>query len=236
MFSFDYITKEDIKEHNPNWPKIPDHPYRMLIIGGSGSRKTIALLSLINHEQDIEKIYLYAKDPSEAKYQLLINKRESTGLKYFNNSKAFMKSSNDMKDIYKNIEEYKPNKKRKIFIVFDVMFADMLSNEKLNLIVTELSIRGRKLNISLDIIRQSYFAVSKNIRLNSTHYFVMKIPNKRELQQIVFNHSSDIDFQDFRIFVNSVLQNHILFWLLILLLHQTILYVSEIIFYKEYKS
>ena len=147
-----------------------------------------------------------------------------------------MKSSNDMKDIYKNIEEYKPNKKRKIFIVFDDMFADMLSNEKLNLIVTELSIRGRKLNISLDIIRQSYFAVSKNIRLNSTHYFVMKIPNKRELQQIVFNHSSDIDFQDFRIFVNSVLQNHILFWLLILLLHQTILYVSEIIFYKEYKS
>ena len=77
------------------------------------------------------------------------------------------------------------------------MIADMLSNKKLNPIVTELFIRGRKLNISLVFITQSYFAVPKNIRLNSTHYFVMKIPNKRELQQIAFNHSSDIDFQDF---------------------------------------
>ena len=102
-----------------------------------------------------------------------------------------------MKDIYKNIEDYNPNKKRKILIVFDDMIADMLSNEKLNPIVTELLIRGRKLNISLVFITQSYFAVPKNIRLNSTHYFVMKIPNKRELQQITFNHSSDIDFQDF---------------------------------------
>ena len=79
------------------------------------------------------------------------------------------------------------------------MIADMLSNKKLNPIVTELFIRGRKLNISLVFITQSYFAVPKNIRLNSTHYFVMKIPNKRELQQITFNHSSDIDFQDFMI-------------------------------------
>ena len=77
------------------------------------------------------------------------------------------------------------------------MIADMLSNKKLNPIVTELFIRGRKLNISLVFITQSYFAVPKNIRLNSTHYFVMKIPNKRELQQIAFNHSSDIYFQDF---------------------------------------
>ena len=102
-----------------------------------------------------------------------------------------------MDDIYKNIEEYNPSKKRKILIVFDDMIADMLSNKKLNPIVTELFIRGRKLNISLVFITQSYFAVPKNIRLNSTHYFVMKIPNKRELQQIAFNHSSDIDFQDF---------------------------------------
>ena len=102
-----------------------------------------------------------------------------------------------MNDIYKNIEEYNPNKEQKILIVFDDMIADMLSNKKLNPIVTELFIRGRKLNISLVFITQSYFAVPKNIRLNSTHYFVMKIPNKRELQQIAFNHSSDIDFQDF---------------------------------------
>ena len=102
-----------------------------------------------------------------------------------------------MDDIYKNIEEYNPNKKRKILIVFDDMIADMLSNKKLNPIVTELFIRGRKLNISLVFITQSYFAVPKNIRLNSTNYFIMKIPNKQELQQIAFNHSSDIDFKDF---------------------------------------
>ena len=87
--------------------------------------------------------------------------------------------------------------KNKVLIVFDYMIAEVLSNKKLNPIVTELFIRGRKLNISLVFITQSYFAVPKNIRLNSTHYFVMKIPNKRELQQIAFNHSSDIDFQDF---------------------------------------
>ena len=102
-----------------------------------------------------------------------------------------------MDDIYKNIEEYNPNKKQKILIVFDDMIADMLSNKNLNTIVTELFIGGRKLNISLVFITQSLFAVPKNIRLNSTHYFAMKIPNKRELQQIAFNHSSVIGFQDF---------------------------------------
>ena len=197
MFNFDYITKEDIKEHNPNWPKIPDHAYRILITGGSGSGKTTALLNLINHEKDIDNIYLYAKDPYEVKYQLLINKRESTGLKYFNDSKAFIEYSNDMDDIYKNIEEHNLNKKRTILMVFDNMIANMLSNKKLNPIVTELFIRGRKLDISLVFITQSYFAIPKNIRLNSMHYFVTKIPNKGELQQIGFNHSSDTDFQDF---------------------------------------
>ena len=102
-----------------------------------------------------------------------------------------------MDNIYKNIEKHNPNKKQQLLIVFDDVIADILSNKKLNPIVTELFIRGRKLNISLVFITQSYFAVPKNIRLNSTHYFVMKIPNKRELQQIAFSHSSDIDFQDF---------------------------------------
>ena len=102
-----------------------------------------------------------------------------------------------MDDIYKNIEEYNLNKKRKVLIVFDDMIADMLSNKNFNPIVTELFIRGKKLNISLVFITQSYFAGLKNIRLNWTHYFVMKIPNKRKLQQIACNHSSDIDFQDF---------------------------------------
>ena len=86
-----------------------------------------------------------------------------------------------MDDIYKSTEEYNSNKKRKLLIVFGGMIADMLSTKKLNPIVTELFIRGRKLNISLVFITQSYFAVPKNIRLNSTHYFIIKIPNKREL-------------------------------------------------------
>ena len=114
MFNFDYITKEDIKEHNPKWPEIPEHPYRILIIGGWGSGKTNALLNLKNNEPDMDKIYLYTKDPYEAKYQLLVNIRESTGLKYLNDSKAFIEYSNHMDDIYKNIEEYNPNKKLKI--------------------------------------------------------------------------------------------------------------------------
>ena len=81
-------------------------------------------------------------------------------------------------------------------MVFDDMIADMINNNKLNPIVTELFIRGRKLNISIVFITQSYFKVPKNVRLNSTHFFIMKIPNKRELQQIALNHSSDIDFKD----------------------------------------
>ena len=115
------------------------------------------------------KIYLYTKDPYEVKYQFLINKRESTGLKHFNDSKAFTEFWNDMDDIYKNIEEYNPNKKRKILIFFDDIIADMLINKKLNPVVTELFIIGRKLNISLVFITQSYFAVPKIIRLNSMH-------------------------------------------------------------------
>ena len=83
-----------------------------------------------------------------------------------------------MDDIYKNIEEYKSNKKSKISVVFDDMIADMLSNKKFNPTVTELFIKGRKLNISLVFVTQSYFAVPRNIKLNSTHYFIMNIPNK----------------------------------------------------------
>ena len=83
MFNFDYITKEDIKEHNPNWTETPDHPYRILIVGGSGSGKTNALLNLINHKPQIDKIYLYVKDIYEAKYQSLINKRECTCLTHY---------------------------------------------------------------------------------------------------------------------------------------------------------
>ena len=102
-----------------------------------------------------------------------------------------------MDNLYKNIEEYNRNKKRKILIVFDDMIPDMLSNKKFNPIVTGLFIRGRKLNNSFFLITQFCFAIPKNIWLNSMHYFIMKIPNKRELQQITFNHSSDINFRTY---------------------------------------
>ena len=110
------------KKHNPEWSETPDHPYQILIIGGSASGKTNALLNLTNNDLYIDKTYLYAKDQYESKYQLLINKRVNAGLMYFNDSKAFIEFSNDMDDTYKNFEEYSPNKKR-------------------NLIVTELFIR-----------------------------------------------------------------------------------------------
>ena len=197
MINFDDYANENIIEHNSKWPYVPDHPYRILIIGGSGSGKTNALLNLINNQPDIDKIYLYAKDPYGKKYQYLINKREKVGLNHFNDPKTFMEYSNDMQDVYKNIEDYNPIQKRKVLITFDDMIADMINNNKLNPIVTELFIRSRKLNISVVFIKQSYFKVPKDVRLNSTHFFIMKIPNKRELQQIALNHSSDIDFKDF---------------------------------------
>ena len=108
-----------------------------------------------------------------------------------------MEYSNDIQDVYKNIEDYNPIKKRKVLIVFDNMIADMINNNKLNPIVTELFLRGRKLNVSIVFITQSYFKVPKDVRLNSTHFFIIKIPKKRELQQITLNQSSDIDFKDF---------------------------------------
>ena len=108
-----------------------------------------------------------------------------------------MEYSNDMQDVYKNIEDYNPTKNRKVLIVFDDLIADMINNKKLNPIVTELFTRGRKLNISIVFITQSYFKVPEDVRLNSINFFIMKIPNKRELQQTALNHSSDIDFKDF---------------------------------------
>ena len=110
MINFDEYTHENKIEHNLKWPHIPDHPYKILIIGGSGSGKTNTLLNLINNQSDIDKIYLFAKDPYEAKYQYLIKKREKVGLDHLDDYKAFMEYSNDMHDVYKNIEDYNPGK------------------------------------------------------------------------------------------------------------------------------
>ena len=128
---------------------------------------------------------------------MIFNKREGIGINHFNDPKAFSEYSNDMCDVYKSINYYNPNKDNKILIVFDNMIADMIHNKKLNSIVMELFIRGRKLNISLVFITQSYFKVPKDVRLNTSHFFIAKIPNKRELQQIAINHSSDINTKDF---------------------------------------
>ena len=147
MINFDEYVNENKTVHNKNWPYIPEQPYRILIIRGSGSGKTNALLNLIENQPDIDKIYLYAKDPYEAKYQYLINKREGVGINHFKDLKAFIEYSNDMNNVYKNINYYNPDKENKILIVFDDMIADMIQNKKLNSIVTELFIRGRKLNI-----------------------------------------------------------------------------------------
>ena len=118
MINFDDVTKENIKKFNPNWPQIPDHSNRLLITEGSGSWKTNLLFKLINRQLDIDKSYLFTKDPLEAIHQFLINKLGSTGLKHFDDSKAFIEFSHEMDDIYNKIEDYNPNKKSKILILW----------------------------------------------------------------------------------------------------------------------
>ena len=154
-------------------------------------------MNLIENQPDINKIYLYAKDPYEVKYQYLIKIREKVGLDHHDDPKAYIEYSNDMRDVYKNINYYNPDKENKILIVFDNIIADMIHNKKLDSVVTELFIRSRKINISLVFITQSYFIFPKDVRLNTTHFFIAKIPNRRELQEIARNHSSDISTEDF---------------------------------------
>ena len=153
------------------------------------------MINLINEQNDIDKICLYAKDLSEPKYEHLIKKRENVGIKHLNNPNTFIKCSNMMDDVYENINDYISIRKKAI--VFDDMIADIMTNKKFQSIIKELFIRCRKLNISLVFITQSYFSVPKDVRLNSTHYLIMKINNKRELQNIAINHSADMDCQDF---------------------------------------
>ena len=143
-----------------------------MIIGGSGSGETSTLLDLVKEQDAIAKIYLYAKDLSKPKYDLRI--------KHLNDPDAFIECSNTMDNDYESIDDYNPSRKRKISIVFDDMIADIMSNKIFHTVIKELFIRCRKLNISLAFITQSYFFVPKDARLNSTHYWIMKINNKRE--------------------------------------------------------
>ena len=174
MINLDIITNENNKEHSEKWSFFPDHQHKILIFGGSGSRKTNAFLNLIKEKDDIEKMYLYAKDLSKTKNEILIKKREDPGTKHFSYSNAFIECSNTMDDVYENIDDYDPNRQRKTLIVFDDMIADIISNKKFKFIIKDLFIRSRKLNISLVFITQSYFSVLEDVRLNSTQYLIMK--------------------------------------------------------------
>ena len=202
MINLDSNTNKNNKKHDEKWPCIPDHPYRILMIGGSGSGKTNQLINLINKQNDVDKIYLYARDLSELKYEYLIKKRVDVGIKHVNNSNAFIKCSSTMNDVYENINDYNLSRRRKILIVFDDMIADIMTSKKFQnkigvLSIKELFIRCRKLNISFVFITQSYFSVPKDVRLNSTHYLIMKINDRKELQNIAINHSADIDYKSF---------------------------------------
>ena len=129
MINVDSITNEKNKEHNEKWPFILDHPYKISIIGGSVSEKTNALLDLISQQDDIDKMYLYAKDLSEPKDELLIKKREDAGIKHFKDPNAFIECSNTMDNVYEMIDDYNQNRKRKILIVFDDMITDIMKNK-----------------------------------------------------------------------------------------------------------
>ena len=152
---------------------------RILIIGDSGSGKTNALLNLIKEQDDIDKIYLYAKDLSELKYECWIKNCENAETKHLNDTNTFIECSNTMDDVYENIDDYNSSSLSKKLIVFDDMIADIMTNKKFQAIIKELFIRCRKLNISLVFITQSYFSVPKDVRLNSTHYLIMKINNRK---------------------------------------------------------
>ena len=140
MFNLDDITNKNNKQHNEKWPFIPDYPYRILIIGGSGSGKTNALLNLIKEQDDIDKNYLYAKDLTEPKYEFLIKKRKDVGIKYFNDPNAFIGCSNTMDNVYENIYDYNASRKRKILIVFGDIIADTITNKKFQAMIKELFI------------------------------------------------------------------------------------------------
>ena len=193
MLNLDHIVsnKNKSSSENYNWP------FRMLIIGPPGFGKTNTLLHLTDKFHPIDKIYLYAKDTDEPKYQYLINKRKQARIKNLNDPNAFIEHSNDMNDALENINNYNKNRDKKMLIIFDDMIADIMRSEKFKAIVKELFIRCRKLNISIVFITQSYFKTPKDARLNSTHYILMKISNKKELKSIAEENSGHLDFKDF---------------------------------------
>ena len=193
MLNLDNIVsnKNMSSSEDNNWP------FRMLIIGPSGSCKTNALLNLINNLHPIDKIYLYAKDLHEPKYEYLINKREQAGIKNLNDPHAFIEYLNDMNNALDDINNYNENRDKKVLIVFDDIIADIEYNKNFKRIIKELFYRARKINISIVFITQSYFRALKEARLNSTHYIIMKINNKKEFKRIAEEKSGYLDHKYF---------------------------------------
>ena len=136
---------------------------------------------------------MHATDSCESKYQYLVNKYEKVGSKHYDDHKAFTDYSNDKQAVYQNIDEYN----RKVLSIFDVMIADVINIKKLNPVVAELFIRGRKLNFPIVLITLSYFKIPRDVKQNATQFFIMKIPNKRGLQRIALNYLLHIDFKNF---------------------------------------
>ena len=159
--------------------------------------KTNTLLHLINNLHPIDKIYLYAKDIHEPKYEYLINKREQVGIKNLNDPHAFIEYSDDMNDVLDDINNYNKNRYKKVLIVFDDMNDDIGYYKNFKLIIKELFYRTRKINVSIVFITQSYFRALKDARLNSTHYILMKIGNIKELKRIAEEKSDHLDYKDF---------------------------------------
>ena len=188
--SLEDTTESSCSERN-NWP------LRMLIIGPSGSGKTNTLLHLINNLHPIDKIYLYAKDIHEPKYEYLINKREQAGIKNLNDPNAFIEYLDDMNDVLDDINNYNKNRDKKVLIVFDDMIADIEYNKNFKRIIKELFYRARKINVSNVFITQSYFRALKDARLNGTYYIIMKINNKKELKRIAEEKLGHLDYKNF---------------------------------------
>ena len=193
MLNLDNIVsnKNMSSSEDNNWP------FRMLIIGLAGSSKTNTLLHLINDLHPIDKIYLYAKDINEPKYEYLINKREQAGIKNLNDPHAFIEYSDDMNDVFHGINNYNKNRDKKVLIVFDDMIADVEYNKNFKRINKELFYRAPIINVSIVFITQSYFRALKDARLNSTHYILMKIGNKKKLKRIAEEELGHIDYKDF---------------------------------------
>ena len=190
----DAVTNKNNKSDDKKWS------YRMLIIGPSASGKTNALLNLIQKQDTdvpIDRIYLYGKDLSEPKYQLLIKKSEDAEIKHLNDPSAFIGYSNNINDFYNNIDDYNPKRKGKNLTVFNDMIGDVMNKKTFQAIIKDLFIRCRKLNVFFIFITQSYFSVPEDVGLNSTHYLIMQIHDGKELQNIGRNHSADIDYKDF---------------------------------------